>query len=210
MPRQLSPEWLVFLQTRTPESRTAVILSYDYLPEKVLCCGWGKRLKQGGQHYDSKEDLLSAAKAGLLKGVDSWDPEGKANAKTHLSNCIRNAIMQELCVLDPLKRGDRQKVRAGGEAPAASVQVPMSSMAEDSRETPAFRDQRSLSPDGVALLKEALRSALAGRPRVEVTALVLHHLERMPQRNIAAVLTRKEHSANVPHWVRKILQNPGS
>lgn len=62
--------------------------------------------------WQDVEDLLAFAHHGLLKAIQSYDPNAGAKFETWATRVIPKRIMDGQRTLDPLKRPDRQKVKA--------------------------------------------------------------------------------------------------
>lgn len=70
------------------------------------------RLSAGLPPTVDREELFHAGVVGLLEALDRYDPEQGSTFLTFAALRIRGAVVEELRRLDPLSRGERQRLRS--------------------------------------------------------------------------------------------------
>lgn len=58
-----------------------------------------------------REDLVGAGALALARALTRFDPSRGANFKTFAGYCVKGAMLDHLRSLDPLSRGERQRVK---------------------------------------------------------------------------------------------------
>ena len=200
----------LYTANRTLAVRNALVTQYMGLLQAVVASISKGRIKRGGQAYVCIEDLEAAGAAGLIRGVETFDPLRGIKPETYLSHKIRSAVLDELRRLDPLSRADRKLAKdpeaATKPGRRRAIEAGLQLGAAGSM-TPAMTE--TLRGDGeVFPVKEFLRSAFKGICPRAVYALILHRLEGMTYREVHAALVRKATVRNVSALTRRILRTP--
>lgn len=204
------PSFALYTANRTIAVRNALVTQYMPLLQAVVASISKGRIKRGGQAYVCIEDLEAAGAAGLIRGVETFDPLRGIKPETYLSHKIRSAVLDELRRLDPLSRADR-KLAKNPEAAATpqrrrAIEAGLQLGAAGSM-TPAM--QETLRGDGeIFPVKDFLRAAFKGVCPRTVYALILHRLEGMTMREVQAALVRRVRVNYVSSRTARILRTP--
>lgn len=70
----------------------------------------------------SYDDLVSVAWIGAIKAVDRFDPD-KSSLTTYVERKVRGALLDHLRSVDPLKRGQRKRVKNEVESDVVYVEL---------------------------------------------------------------------------------------
>ena len=76
------------MQQGDPEARASLIEHNLRLVAHIV--------KKYELHHDQNEDLISTGTIGLIKGIDSYDPEKGHRLSSYIARCIENEILMTL------------------------------------------------------------------------------------------------------------------
>lgn len=193
-------------------ARNGLVMGYAYLSEQVVIARWGGKLKKGEGNYISQEEMVGAGLAGVVKGVETFDPGRGTRPTTHIGNRVWRAVQDELRRLDVLTRRDRLAVNRGEkeENPGAR-HVAFSEMGsnggvgdEEGYEPPG---REGPTPEFREELKRALVEAFRGFTRAEIVAALLRDVEQFSLPEVYRVLGRKRVTPKgAPGWVQRIVR----
>jgi RNA polymerase sigma factor FliA len=155
-PPPVPPElWTAYLTSRSLTARNALASHPAMLDmvEMVLAASFGGRVKSGGQHYVCIDGLRSAGHAGMLRGIELFQPDRGVKPKTYLTQKIKGYILDELRRMDALDRHDRAANRA---VKGAVARLEASGVEYDDEDVAAAA---GLTAEQARLAKEAERRA---------------------------------------------------
>jgi RNA polymerase sigma factor for flagellar operon FliA len=98
--------WQEFKETGSKAAKDKLLVEYSHLVKYTT-----QRLAVNLPPSVDRDDLYSAGILGLIKAVDTFEPERGFKFETYASHKIRGAVLDELRALDWVPRSVRQKAR---------------------------------------------------------------------------------------------------
>jgi RNA polymerase sigma factor FliA len=98
--------WQEFKETGSKAAKDKLLVEYSHLVKYTT-----QRLAVNLPPSVDRDDLYSAGILGLIKAVDTFEPERGFKFETYAGHKIRGAILDELRALDWVPRSVRQKAR---------------------------------------------------------------------------------------------------
>jgi len=103
---ELENLWREFKETGSKVAKDKLLVEYSHLVKYTT-----QRLAVNLPASVDRDDLYSAGILGLIKAVDTFEPERGFKFETYAGHKIRGAILDELRALDWVPRSVRQKAR---------------------------------------------------------------------------------------------------
>jgi len=103
---ELENLWKEFKEAGSMAAKDKLLVEYSHLVKYIT-----QRLAVNLPHSVDRDDLYSAGILGLIKAVDTFEPERGFKFETYAGHKIRGAILDELRALDWVPRSVRQKAR---------------------------------------------------------------------------------------------------
>lgn len=98
--------WKEYKETGSKIAKDKLLVEYSHLVKYI-----GHRLSVNLPASVDKDDLTSAGIIGLIKAVETFEPERGFKFETYAAHKIRGSILDELRALDWVPRSVRQKAR---------------------------------------------------------------------------------------------------
>jgi RNA polymerase sigma factor for flagellar operon FliA len=98
--------WTQFKETGSKVAKDKLLVEYAYLVKYVA-----NRIAVNLPASVDRDDLVSSGILGLIKAVETFDPERGFKFETYAGHKVRGAILDELRALDWVPRSVRQKSR---------------------------------------------------------------------------------------------------
>jgi RNA polymerase sigma factor for flagellar operon FliA len=98
--------WREFKETGSKVAKDKLLVEYSHLVKYTT-----QRLAVNLPPYVDRDDLYSSGIMGLIKAVDTFEPERGLKFETYAGHKIRGAVLDELRALDWVPRSVRQKSR---------------------------------------------------------------------------------------------------
>jgi RNA polymerase sigma factor for flagellar operon FliA len=207
----LPAEWAVFFQTRSPAARNSVYALYAHLP-RIIARKMGVRRDN---NFVSVEECEQYGAIGLLRGIDMFKPDKGSKPESYLKVRIRGTILDNLRVIDVVKKGDRADLnrlrKAAAELEAAGYRYDDGDLAEmTGLDVATIRLLRRAERQGNAtaisafekgdegeafdepdkrtrVTAEAFRNVFRSLPRLVAEDFLLYHVEGLSLRDIVAL-----------------------